>query len=403
MNILINKKTNLVEGINSPLTPFNFIVDLDDSLNPTKTIEVQEGEIQKVDENSQPLYAKKIYKTITKEILIGTEKTTEITENPIMVRVQKTNEDGFKLYSQIVFDEENNPTEETVETTSFMQILSWKDEVTYEPTENVIGEDEEGNEIYEQIEHITQVPNLVEYNTPIYIEVQEQDEEGNNLYLKDIYETVEETVLDYIEEVVEPRIATKYETVTVKQYQTVTETVEDEMTGEEVEVERLEEIEVEVEQPVEWLELEPIMIPNMVMRTFDLKTNFERFDVEDILHAKYQHILEESQKDYIIGDMFIDETDLDLEDEKHSANTGLAILQLLPKGQAKTKNIELSVDTKEFKLLEFVADKGVEIYLLGKRFADEKLTLPNSVSSCTIKFVNTTDKPKSVKSYAIGY
>lgn len=404
MNILINKKTNLVEGINSPSTPFNYSIDLDDSINPTKTIEVQEGEKQKVNENGQPLYEHKVYKTETKDIFLGIEEVLEDTGVPSLVTVQKTDEEGFKLYSQVVYNENGEPTDEFIETTSFVQILSWKDDVTYEFTDNIIGEDEYGNNIYEQIEHINQVPDVVEYNSPIYIEIQKQDSDGNNLYIKEVYETVEETVLDYIEEVTESKIATKYETVIIKQNQvTGTEVVLDEETGEEIEVDKIEEVEMEIEQPVEWIDLDPVMIPNMVTKTFDLKSNYEVFTSEDILQAKYQFILDESQKDYILGDMFIDENDLDLSDEKHSANTGVALLQLLPKGQAKTKNIELIEPATDFKLLEFIADEGVEIYLSGKKFDNRILTLSNPVSSCTIKFVNTTDEPKNVKSYAIGY
>lgn len=404
MNILINKQTNLAEGVDSPLSPFNYLVEIDDSINLVKTIEEQEGEIQKTNEDGKPLYKHEVYKTEIKEIFVGTEKTTEDTGKPLMVTIQKVNDDGFKLYFQVVYDENNEPTGDFIETTSYIQVLSWKDEVYYEYTDNIIGQDEEGNDIYEQIEKINKVPDSIEYNSPIYIDVQEEDNEGNKLYIKEIYETIEEEALDYIEELTESIYGTKYENITVKENQVVgTEIVLDGETGEEIEVDKIEEVEVEIQNPVEWIDLEPIMIPNMVSKTYDLKSNCSIFTGEEILQAKYQHILEESQKDYIIGDMFIDETDLDLEDEKHSANTGLAILQLLPKGQAKTKNIELSVDTKEFKLLEFVADEGVEIYLSGKKFTDEKLTLPNSVSSCTIKFVNTTDKPKSVKSYAIGY
>lgn len=367
MQILINRLTNKVEGINIPLTPFNYVIDIDDSLNPSKEMEVQEGDKHKTNKEGKVLYEHKVYKTVTEELIVGKEEVTEETENPVLIVVQKTDEEGKELYLESVYDEE---TEELVDCIEVVNAFSKKGF----------------------------------RNEPIFIEVHKTNEEGEFLYYKDKIEIVEKEVLDYIEEVTENIIVTKWETIINKIPQVVgVETVIDEITGEETTIDKIEEVDVESQVIKDFIKLEPIMIPNMVMRTFDLKTNFERFDVEDILHAKYQHILEESQKDYIIGDMFIDETDLDLEDEKHSANTGLAILQLLPKGQAKTKNIELSVDTKEFKLLEFVADEGVEIYLSGKRFTDEKLTLPNSVSSCTIKFINTTDKPKSVKSYAIGY
>lgn len=367
MKVLINKQTNLVDGINSPSTPFNFTIDLDDSLNPTKTIEVQEGQIQKTNEEGQPLYRYEVYRTETKEVVVGQDEVLENTGVPVIIVVQKTDEQGNKLYLEPLYEDETNEIVDYVEVTQ--------------------SQDENGNA-----------------NEPIFIEVHKTSVKGKPLYYKDVIKVVEERVLDHIEETTEDTIVTKWETVTTKVPQVVgTELVIDEETGEEIEVDKIEEVEITSTYAKEFVVLEPVMIPNMVTKTYYLKSDFEKFTVEDILQAKYQFILDESQKDYILGDMFINEDDLDLADEKHSANTGIALLQLLPKGQAKTKSIELVEPTKEFKLLDFVADDGVEIYLSGKKFVNGILTLPSPVSNCTIKFLNTTDKPKSIKSYAIGY
>ena len=366
MQILINKQTNLVEGINSPSTPFNFSIDLDDSLNPTKTIEVQEGEIQKTNELGQPLYKYEVYRTETKEVIVGQDEVLENTGVPVIIVVQKTDEQGNKLYLEPLYDEAG-------EVVDYVEVIQPKSEAGLD-------------------------------NEPIFIEVQKQSVKGKPLYYKDIIKVIEEKVLDHVEETTEDTIVTKWETVITKVPQVVgTETVIDEETKEEVEVDKIGEVEVKSTYAKEFITLEPIKIPNMITKTYYLKSDFEKFTVEDILQAKYQFILDESQNDHILGDMFVNEDDLDLADEKHSANTGIALLQLLPKGQAKTKSIELVEPTKEFKLLDFVADDGVEIYLSGKRFVNGILTLPSPVSNCTIKFLNTTDKPKSIKSYAIGY
>lgn len=321
MRVLINKQTNLVEGINSPSTPFNFSIDLDDSLNPTKTMEVQEGEIQKTNEEGQPLYRYEVYRTETKEVIVGQDEVLENTGVPVIIVVQKTDEQGNKLYLEPLYDE--------------------------------------GGEVVDYVEVIQPKSEAGLDNEPIFVEVQKQSVKGKPLYYKDITKVVEEKVLDHVEEVIEP--------------------IKDS------------------------IELEPIMLPNIVTKTYDLKTNYEMFTGQDVLEAKYQNILDESQRDYIIADMFLNEDDLDLADEGHSANTGVGILQLLPNGQAKTKSIKLAQPTQEFKLLEFNAQDDVEIYLSGKKFNNGILTLPSPISNCTIKFVNISDKPKSVKSYAIGY
>ena len=365
MNILINRLTNKVEGINSPSTPFNYVVEVDDSINPTKTIEEQDGEIQKTNEEGEPLYKHEIYRIETKQVLVGRDEVLEDTGVPVMIKAQKTNEEGLKLYLEPLY---------------------------------------EGEEIIDYVEVTEAFDEDGTPNEPIIIDVQKTSVGGRPLYYKDITEIVEEKILERVEETTDRVIITKWDTVISKVPQVVgTETVVDEETGEEIEVDKIEEVETELQVPSEQIELEPIMIPNIVSRTYDLKSNFGLFTAEDILEAKYQHILDESQKDYIIGDMFINEDDIDLEDEKHSANTGQALLELLPNGQAKTKSIELEVPTKEFKLLDFVADEGVEIYLSGKKFTNGILTLSSPISNCTIKFVNITDKPKSIKSYAIGY
>lgn len=321
MKVLINKLTSQVEGINSLSTPFNYTIELNDNLNPVKTMEVQEGEIQKTNELGQPLYQYKVYRTETKEVVVGQDEVLEDTGVPVIIVVQKTDEQGNKLYLEPLYDEAGQIVD-------YVEVIQPKSEAGLD-------------------------------NDPIFIEVQKTSVKGKPLYYKDIVKVVEEKVLDHVDEVIEP--------------------IKDS------------------------IELDPIMLPNIVTKTYDLKSNYEMFTGEEVLEAKYQYILDESQRDYIIADMFLNEDDIDLEDVGHSANTGVAILQLLPNGQAKTKSIKLAQPTQEFKLLEFDAEDGVEIYLSGKKFNNGILTLPSPISSCTIKFVNILDKPKSVKSYAIGY
>lgn len=325
MNILINKQTEKVEGINSLPTPFNYLVEVEDNFNPTKTIKVIQGEVQKKDEEGNLVFLKQVYVTKINKILVGRDEVLEDTGVPVIIKAQKENEEGRKLYFEPLYEGE--------------EIIDY--------AEVVDAFDEDGTA-----------------NEPVIVEVQKKSVGGKPLFYLDSFVDEEEEVLESEEEVI-----------------------------------------VVDEDPIEGkrVVITPVMIPNLVDRTLHFDADYNQFTIEEVLQAKYQYLLEDSQKDYILGDMFIDEQDLDLEDEKHSANTGIALLQLLAKGQAKTKTINLAVPTTEFVLLDYVADKGVEIYLSGKKFVDGKLTLASPISNCTIKFVNTTDTPKIIKSYAIGY
>jgi hypothetical protein len=155
-------------------------------------------------------------------------------------------------------------------------------------------------------------------------------------------------------------------------------------------------------EPVEWVDNKPVMLPIIVDKFITFADSPTEFTVEEILQAKYQTMSDNSSKDHIIADSFINEDDIDLADKDHSANTGVAIMQLLPNGQAKTKPIKLEVSATKFELLESIED-GVDVYINGTKFVDNMITLGSAVNSVIIKFMNTTDKPIEVKSYAIAY
>ena len=156
-------------------------------------------------------------------------------------------------------------------------------------------------------------------------------------------------------------------------------------------------------EPETWEPLEAIMVPNLIQKRVNIMTNPEYFTLEDVIESKYKGLLKASSSNYIMADLFIDENDLDLTDANHSANTGYGILQLLPKGQAKTKLIDLDAPAVNFNLLEFEADPDVAIYINEKKFVNGSVKLNSPVNNCTIKFVNVSDRMKNASAYAIGY
>ncbi|MBO8161168.1 MAG: hypothetical protein H0Z24_05980 [Thermosipho sp. (in: Bacteria)] len=421
MIILIDKITNKVVGVNSPATPLTISITVPDDFDLTKEIQEVDLEkplIQKTDSEGNLLYKKPKFKTITIQRVVGQEETTEVTDKPVMETVQKTDIAGNPLYYEPIYEERLVRYEETTEVT---------DKPSYDYI--VVGTDENGEPIYEQVQRVNEngeplylkpiyekyIIDYVESTKkfdedgtplqPVLVQKQKLSVNGNPLYWKDIIEVEEQVIEDGYEEVPYEREVLEWET----KEETITYTVPkeeiDPETGETITVyEEVQETKT-VQVPKKYGEpYEPVMIDNLVTKTVTLKERPKEFTLEEVLIEKYKGLLEkELLADYILADCFLNEQDLDLTDPNHSANTGLALVQLLPYGQCKTKSITLEVPAKEFYLIEFDADEGVEIYLAGKKFTDNKVILTDNISTCTIKFVNTTDKPKMIRSYAIGY
>lgn len=159
---------------------------------------------------------------------------------------------------------------------------------------------------------------------------------------------------------------------------------------------------IEVDEPIEWIENEPVLVDNIVDKTITFAEDPTQFTAEEVLKSKYQKLLDRSSYDFILADIFLNEEDIDLEDKDHSANTGVAIMELRPKGQAKTKSIKLEAAVKVFELLE-LDGPGVDVYINDVKFVDGKAILSAAADEVVIKFKNTTDKPVNIKSYAIAY
>lgn len=184
---------------------------------------------------------------------------------------------------------------------------------------------------------------------------------------------------------------------------TVTRTEEKEVTNTYIDDEGIEHTgTVKVLEPTEWIDNEPVMIPNIEEKTVTFSENPTEFTVEEILQAKYQSLLDSSNYDYILADIFLNEDDIDLTDKDHAANTGVAIMQLLPNGQAKTKTITLEAEVSSFELLELECS-GVDVYINDVKLINNKAALSNPTNEVVIKFMNTTNKSVDVKSYAIAY
>lgn len=155
-----------------------------------------------------------------------------------------------------------------------------------------------------------------------------------------------------------------------------------------------------IQEPVEWMANDPILLPNMVQKTITFTENPTAFTALEVLNQKYNMLLDNTPFDFIQAGIFLNEDKIDLTDIK--ANTGVAIMQLLPQGYAKSKTLNLKDSVDTFRLLEFDCD-GVDILVNDKSFVNNELVLDKATDKIILTFKNTTDKYIDVKSYAIAY
>jgi hypothetical protein len=405
MNVLINKIDNKVIGVDIASTPLSYEIKLDDLIKVEKEISVVDGLKQKEDFDGNKLYKKPVTIKTPYTVVVGQIETTLKTGNtPIFVGVQKVNEQGEPLFYNINGDE---TTESTYEIHIPLELS--------ENTQKVL--DEEGNVVEElplyklpvgfsfaEVLESERVETI--FLQPVMISVQRANDEGKLLYLKNITETREQ-IEETFEEVAFEKEAIAWETQEIPNMVLVEEEIDgfDEegnsikiKTGNMIEVQDgIKEIQVETD----WNVYEPIMINNVITKVISLQDTPSEFTALEILEAKYGDALEKSDCNYLIADGLINCNDIDLNDIQ--ANTGVNTLVLLPNGYAKTAEIVLEESCKLFKILELDVEEGVDVFVNDVKFVDGQAIVSNELNKVVIKFVNTTDKFKSVNSYAIGY
>lgn len=144
----------------------SILLSVPDSFTLSKEVQEVCGKSQKVDSNGNPIFLKEIYREEIKSYIKGYDETIKPNDNPVMIPVQKTDEEGRKLYLEAIFDEETTEIVDYLETTR--------------------PKDEYGN-----------------INEPIMIEVQKTSISGAPLYYVPIVEEVVEKILEGVEETTE--------------------------------------------------------------------------------------------------------------------------------------------------------------------------------------------------------
>jgi hypothetical protein len=315
-------------------------------------------------------------------MLISIDKTTNIVAginlpaSPLFINIEVP--DNFML-GKIASYEEGQKQKNTDNGNP----LFYKDVYRTDIINRIVGQDE----------------TLEDTGKPVMVTVQKEDIYGNLLYLEPLID--DDSNIDYVE-------VTKSVDEDGSPLQPATEIVQKyTQNGKPVFYKDIIElIEIEVFDHMDEVTEDtgkPVMVPNIVTKYVTMFEKPEVFNIAEILTAKYRSILNASRKTHMFADIFLDESNIDFNNPNHSANIGVGFLQLFPNGEAKTKNITLEIPSFSFEILEINAGNGIDIYLGDQKFNDNKLELLEPIDSCTIRFVNTTDKPRLINSYAIGY
>lgn len=268
-------------------------------------------------------------------------------------------------------------------------------------------EDEEGNKVYlEEIFNIYTKEFIIGYDEtitetekPCMIQIQEVDEEGNKLFTESIYNE-EGEVVDTLTTTKAVNETGELNVPIMKEVQKTSDSGNLVYLKPIIKVIEYKEFD-HFEETLEETET-PCMIEVFKKVTKDIIHHPECFNINEVLGEVYLNAVDKSQYDYIVADIFLNEEDLDL--EKSFANTGVGILQLPPKGYAVTKPIHLEQASKTFKVVNLEPlPEGISMYINTKKVVNGEVTLANATSKLTVKFANTTNKYLDIKSYTILY
>ena len=316
-------------------------INLPDNFDMTKVIQEQDGVKQKVDEGGNALFTK--YET-----------------------VQKVNEEGLLLYLDgftettavqrpSAFDEEGNVTE-------------WADnnpiivDVPVETTESRVA-----------IAWETQTVPVISY-------VQKTDADGNPLYqIVCINEDNSESIT---------------ETTNTTYFDGVDENDLDPIM---IPIEGTKEVQVEAE----WLDYEPIMVPNMVDISIKFSERPWEFSVEEIITEKYRFITETVGTTYCLADCFLTAEDLNLS-ACERVDTGVKLVSIQPYGMAETNVLPLDAPARSFKVY-VEADSNVDVFVNSVKVENNVVDLLIATDEVFLNFTETQGKRGNVSAYALLY
>jgi len=216
------------------------------------------------------------------------------------------------------------------------------------------------------------------------------DEFGNEI------ETYDETIES--EKVIEWDEQTVIYKITSDEYITELQDVIQEdgsIIQEEVQIPIYQEITNVVNVPKTIVKLEPVMIDQMVGKTYTLENGYMNFDYYEVLEAKKQSINNNSLTNLCFFDEDFIGSDLTL----NNCSIGDGIL-ILHSGGVVSKTVQLTKFTNIIELYQESQDAGLIFYVNDIEVTNNRVKLPIQVNQITIKVSNQTNK--NLELYCLG-
>jgi hypothetical protein len=353
-NVVFNRESLEVVGLNRPALPFEVEIKNVDVIGLTKEYDYIE-KVQKKDEEGNLLY---LLPQDSIEV-IGTqtvwEETTEVTEYPVTVKEIKK----YELY-----DANNNlvkyqPTQlgEVTEVTDEPVMIDVVNEETNEP-EQVQKTDEEGNLLY-----WAQVPvgDPIQCYTTEEVEVQKVDSNGKKIYQKEV----------------------EHEVLTQEQQPDLEITNQDERYTE---------------------ELEPALEDENKTRTVSFDSEANLFTYADIATYKEKQLIRGTFFDKAV---LVETMEGTVFDPSVSADTGFDFISFAPTKNAETNAITLPSEAQTVHIVSETNVSGLEI-LIGSSLEDlqpvdnmNERNFDAPVSEVFVQFINNTDQRIDLYSFAL--
>ena len=217
------------------------------------------------------------------------------------------------------------------------------------------------------------------------------DEFGNEI------ETYDETIES--EKVIEWDEQTVIYKITSDEYITELQDVIQEdgsIIQEEVQIPIYQEITNVVNVPKTIVKLEPVMIDQMVGKTYTLENGYMNFDYYEVLEAKKQSINNNS----LTNLFFMDEDFLGNDLILNHCSIGDGVVILHPNSSLETPILSLTKSTNIIEIYQESQNAGLIFYINDVEVTNSRVKLSNYTNEINIKVVNPTSK--NLELYCLG-
>ena len=137
-------------------------------------------------------------------------------------------------------------------------------------------------------------------------------------------------------------------------------------------------------------------------RTVTLLDTPNEFTLDEVLAKKMEDLLKLHNKESILLEEFLDDSEIDFTFEGHSANTGVKFVQMLPLGKIKLKNITLIHPSKVFKVVTSLPS-DIEVKINNKLAVSGRVEFAEEQNNLVIVIENTSNTINTIESLSLVY